>query len=296
MTRLVSTLMPVYNSAKYIAEAIESVLNQQHKALELIIVDDGSTDGSDKVISAYLHDKRIRFIQQNNAGPASARNTGLRAAKGSLIAYCDADDIWQADKLAIQVPALLAHPEIGMLHTARTAIDVAGNVIGHAHKRETAAKVEVYNATRKLFQRNYLSGPSALLYKSCFDKVGMFDESFALSSDHEFLLRLSTQYKFGYLNQELHKYRKHPEQVTSNRQLREEYKEKILTHFIEQFPGVISEDDINRAYANIHKSRGHDLLKQDKNPSGARKEFLKSLAYQPINPSVWLRYLRSYLD
>ena len=107
---LVSCIIPVYNCESYLAEAIESVLDQEHRPVEILVVDDGSTDGTGAVIRHF--GDHVRGLTQANAGPAAARNTGLAAAQGALIAFNDADDLWTADKLAVQMALLEAKPEL----------------------------------------------------------------------------------------------------------------------------------------------------------------------------------------
>ena len=101
---LVSIITPCYNGAKYVAETIESVINQTYKKWEMIIVDDGSKDKSAEIIKTYVNkDSRIKYIYQNNAGSAAARNNGIRRAQGQYIALLDADDVWHKDFLEKQI-------------------------------------------------------------------------------------------------------------------------------------------------------------------------------------------------
>ena len=107
---LVTCIVPVFNCETYLAESIESILAQEHRPLEIIVVDDGSTDGTPAVIRSF--GDRGRGISQANAGPAAARNTGLAAARGAFIAFNDSDDLWTPDKLAVQMALLAEKPEL----------------------------------------------------------------------------------------------------------------------------------------------------------------------------------------
>jgi len=108
---LVSVVMPAYNSEKYISEAIESVIGQTYANWELIVVDDGSTDGTRRIVDRYIRDGgRIRYIHQKNSGPSAARNRGIEASNGRYIALLDSDDIWYVDKLEKQMNFLAANP------------------------------------------------------------------------------------------------------------------------------------------------------------------------------------------
>lgn len=95
----VSIIIPTYNSAKYIHDAIESVLNQTYQDFEIIVMDDGSIDNTKKVLRSYIESKKIRYFYQKNKGPSAARNKGIREAKGEYIAFLGADDIWHKKKL-----------------------------------------------------------------------------------------------------------------------------------------------------------------------------------------------------
>src|SRR5437762_7674264 len=109
---LVSVILPVYNRESTIARAIESVLAQTYRHFELIVVDDGSTDGTARVVESF--DSRIRVVAQPHAGAYAARNRGLRSAHGELIAFADSDDAWLPDRLESQLP-LMARPEVGLV-------------------------------------------------------------------------------------------------------------------------------------------------------------------------------------
>ena len=107
---LVSCIVPVFNGERYLGEALESILRQTHPRLEVIVVDDGSTDGTSGIVAGY--GSRIRGLFQTNAGPAAARNRGLAAARGELVGFLDADDLWHPEKLARQVGRFHTRPEL----------------------------------------------------------------------------------------------------------------------------------------------------------------------------------------
>lgn len=107
---LVSCIVPVFNGERYLAEALDSILKQSYKPLEIIVADDGSTDGTREVVQRY--DTRVRYLLQSNAGPVVARNLGLGAATGEFVAFLDADDLWHAEKLARQMARFDARPEL----------------------------------------------------------------------------------------------------------------------------------------------------------------------------------------
>ncbi len=111
-TAVVSCIGPVFNGERFVAETIESIFAQTYRSIEVLVVNDGSTDGTAKVPEGF--GELIRMIHQGNAGQAAARNHGLKAAKGDFIAFQDADDLWLPDKLEIQMKYLEAHPDAGL--------------------------------------------------------------------------------------------------------------------------------------------------------------------------------------
>ena len=156
----VSVLIPVYNGERYLAEAIRSVLDQTHPPAELIVVDDGSTDGSAQVAQGFA---AVRYVRQENAGQPAALNHGVELATGQFLAFLDADDVWVPDKLAVQLEAFESDPSLDM-------------VFGHAQQfiePETPAAV----AAQLQSQRQVLPAhlPSAMLIRrEAFDRVGGF--------------------------------------------------------------------------------------------------------------------------
>lgn len=130
MRDVVSVIMPSYNTAKYIAESIESVINQTYPHWELIIVDDCSTDDTDSVVAKYLSDERIRYLKnEKNSGAAISRNYALREAKGKWIAFLDSDDVWLPEKLEKQI-AFMVEKDCSFSYTNYEEIDENSNLLG----------------------------------------------------------------------------------------------------------------------------------------------------------------------
>lgn len=172
---MVSVIVPVYNGEEYLAEALESVLAQDYHPTEIIVVDDGSTDGTAQVASR-LKDS-IRYIYQPNSGPAAARNRGLSAAGGEVIGFLDADDMWVGDKLELQ--------------TGRLAGDSSAQVvIGSVQNVEDLKTVGGELRFEKLSEPMVpLMLGSALFRRAVFDKVGLFDETLTFCEDWDWFMR-----------------------------------------------------------------------------------------------------------
>ncbi len=174
----VSAIITAYNSADYVHRAIESILAQSYLASEIIVVDDGSSDGTADVIEARFGD-RVRVIRQPNGGPNAARNRGARESQGDWIAYLDADDTWTPHRLEVQIP-LTARPEIGV---------ISGYAV--CEKREYMVSGRV--TFEMLWERNYVGVPTSLIRRTAFEELGGFDEDRELvgAEDYNMWLRMA---------------------------------------------------------------------------------------------------------
>src|SRR5439155_13490896 len=132
-----------YNRANYLPEAIESVLSQTHRDLEVIVVDDGSTDETEAIVRPYLG--RIRYARQENGGRSAARNTAVGIAQGEFVAFCDSDDRWLPDRLERQLEALAGRPEVGMVHGQVELVDAEGRLLAD----ETEAHRALFTAAHR---------------------------------------------------------------------------------------------------------------------------------------------------
>jgi glycosyltransferase involved in cell wall biosynthesis len=210
----VSVVIPTYNRAHTVLDAVRSVLSQRFRDLEVIVVDDGSTDGTAALLAPVV-DPRLRVITGRHAGVSAARNLGVSKASGRLISFLDSDDLWHPEKLAAEVAYLARHPEV---HAVFTDLEKRhGDQVFPSFMRETAV------FSRRLQHAAYPEGlileprdmrlclleevpikPSALtMRRAAFDAIGGFDESWSSSEDWEFLLRLAREHRFAYLDRPL---------------------------------------------------------------------------------------------
>lgn len=178
---LISVVLPVYNCERYLAEAVDSVLAQTHRPIDLVVVDDGSTDGTPDVLDAY--GDRVTRLRQENRGPGSARNAGLAVATGDLIAFMDADDVLHPEKFERQLACLDADPAAGICHhhVQNFWIDEL------QREREQLAGWAMARP-----QLAYLL-QGMLARRWVFDRVGGFDERLRVASDTEWFVRVSEQ-------------------------------------------------------------------------------------------------------
>jgi glycosyltransferase involved in cell wall biosynthesis len=184
---LVSVIIPTYNRGWIVKEAIDSVLEQDFHDYELIVVDDGSVDDTPAILNAY--GKKITVLRQANQGVSAARNRGIAAASGRLIAFLDSDDLWLPRKLSTQVEFFNDHPQAAISQTQERWIRNGVRV---------NPKQRHHKFSGMIFERSLalcLVSPSAVMIKkSLFDSVGVFDESLPACEDYDLWLRISCRY------------------------------------------------------------------------------------------------------
>jgi glycosyltransferase involved in cell wall biosynthesis len=222
MTPLVSAVIPSYNRVAFISDAIESALGQTHQNLEIIVVDDGSTDETDRVMERYASNLKVRYFKHpTNRGIPGARNTGIRHARGDYIAFLDSDDIWLPEKVELQLQVFSQDvtQEIGVVWSDIYVIDRSGST--RACRVNVPRELDV----RQLFRRNFIIAGTAMIRRSCLDRVGLLDEELrGGSDDYDFWLRLAPHFKFRYVPARLARVRLHGGNYSSvERQIRENF-------------------------------------------------------------------------
>lgn len=213
---LVSVILPNYNGAKYLKQSIESVLKQTYSNLELILIDDASTDDSSSIISGFS-DERIRVIKMPENGQiCKALNKGLEQAQGEYIGRIDSDDVWKQNKLEKQIEFMDKHKDIGACFSYVNLIDEKGNCANGRYE-ELYKLFQPQFKTQKewiqffVFSGNCLSHPSALIRKSVIDEVGNYNLAFVQGQDYELWMRIVLKYNLYVYPETLVKYRWTPE-------------------------------------------------------------------------------------
>lgn len=212
----VSVIIPTYNRSAYVKDAIESVLSQSYSNLEIIVVDDGSTDDTRDVITLFAD--RVRYFYQDNKGPSSARNMGISEATGDFVAFLDSDDLWRQDKLEKQLKLFGENSRLGLVASGHDVINHRGeHILSYILKPKELNQLHSRRIIRNLF-----STPSVLVRKSCFDSVGVFDEKLYFAEDWDMWLRIISAYDAAMVNEPLATIRNHQESITR------EYSDKNL--------------------------------------------------------------------
>ncbi|SEH72001.1 Glycosyl transferase family 2 [Rheinheimera pacifica] len=216
---LVSVIIPCYNSAAHITAAIDSVLTQDYANIEVIVVDDGSTDNSIDILRQF--GDKIIVLQQANQGPAAARNAGMRIASGQFIAFNDSDDLWLPGKLTAQITYLQQHPEIGLCYCGwaiwhgETSLEQISAQLADAGQTD-AAEDAYYSGWLylKLLKDSVIHTITAVMRREIIDTIGMFNTDYRIGEDHDFWLRISQRYQMAKLSQTYAVYRDNPHSTT----------------------------------------------------------------------------------
>jgi glycosyltransferase involved in cell wall biosynthesis len=274
--------MPVFNYAQYVGDSIKSVLASTEKDLELIVIDDGSTDGSKAIIkAASLSDKRVKPIfHEKNLGISASRNDGLKAAHGEYIAFCDADDLWLPEKLAHQIELLEQSLGVDLAYGESKIIDRAGKETGERFSDRFPVPG---NGNGNLFPtlcvRNFINTQTVLLRRNALGPENTFDVNIHYAEDWLFWIKLARRSEFIYSAEPLGYYRVHETNSASAQQFdgRKRNRVKVFLEII-RFPDLPREILSAVFY---HLGVALSGLKNEAMTSGfAYKESLK---YNPLN-------------
>lgn len=287
-------IVPVYNGARYLAESLDSALAQDYPRLEVIVVDDGSTDETPAVLARY--GERIRALRQANQGAAAARNAALKASRGEYIAFLDADDLWAPHKLSIQVRHLEEHPQVDMAYSAWTVVESASAASQARAAISTASSHQVdelgsgwlYN---KLLMDCVIHTTTVVMRRRLLDGVGFFDPELRRGQDYDYWLRVSRVTRIDKLGEALSIYRLHETNSTSL-PVRTNYSGLIVRRALDRW-GPVGPDgqqtslDAVRArlaqswaaFGYAHARAGNRLIALD--------AFAHSVRNRPLQPRVW---------
>lgn len=192
----ISVIIPTYNRARMVVEAIESVLNQTFKAFELILIDDGSTDETPAALANYA--SVVTVIRQTNKGVSAARNKGIQSAQGNLVAFLDSDDLWLPEKLAHQFEFFQRHSEAMICQTEEIWIRNGKRI--NPKKRHRKPSGDIFAPSLELC----LVSPSAVMMrKTLFKNIGLFDENLPACEDYDLWLRIACRYPITLIEKQL---------------------------------------------------------------------------------------------
>lgn len=201
---LVSVIMPAYNASKYIRQAIDSILGQSYKNLELIVISDASSDETLEIAKSYKsRDTRIRvFNNKLNKGVAANRTKGIKLARGGFICWQDADDVSVTTRVRDQVDYLKKHKDVGIVGGYLEFIDEAGDSLYTRKYSESD-----YELRKKIFRYNPVAQPAAMFRSAVYEKVGTYNESYTVSEDLDMFFRAGVYFKFANIQRKVIRYR-----------------------------------------------------------------------------------------
>ena len=294
---LVSVVIPAYNVASHIAEAIESVLAQGYPELEIIVVDDGSSDDTAEVVAGRF--PQAHLVRKANGGAASARNVGIRAARGQYVAFLDADDVWLAGKLNAQIDYLVAHPEVGLVCSgfSHWLADDTGAFPDPATQFAEVAQRGAIDAEcsgwvyHKLLLHNFVWTTTVVMRRALIDRIGEFDEALRLGQDYDYFLRAARETEIHRLSGVMALYRHHGGSATA-RGTDTNYGAQVLSRAVAQW-GLsspngesISTRDFRNRISKIHFMSAYHHYRCG-NARTAVREFLASARIRPLQFKSW---------
>lgn len=204
----VSVIIHTYNNEKFIGETVESVLNQTYKDYEIIVVDDGSVDGTRDALLPYM--QKIRYHYKENGGIASAKNAGIGLSKAEFIAFLDHDDLWVPDKLKIQMECFNENPEVGLVYAKYTSFSDGKEL---RTKPEKGYSGWIF---KELLSKSIIQTSTVIVKRECLNAVGPYDESFSLGDEYDMFLRIAKEFQCGFVDKELTRYRVHDTNASKN--------------------------------------------------------------------------------
>jgi len=258
-----SVVIPTYNRASFLEETIDSVLAQTFQRFELIVVDDGSTDGTQEILSGY--GEKIRVITQANQGPSAARNRGIEEAKGEWIAFLDSDDAWKPDKLKKQIQFITDHPETKICQTEELWIRNGKRV--NPRKKHEMHSGWIYE---KCLPLCIVSPSSVMIHRDVFEKVGLFDETMPACEDYDLWLRIAPHYPIFLVREQLIvKQGGHSDQQSRVVESLDRLRIKAIVKSIES--GSLSDMQYQAGLVELNKKcrvYGNGCIKRGKNQEG----------------------------
>lgn len=291
----ISVIIPCYNGEKFIAEAIKSVLNQTYKEFEIIVVDDGSIDGTRTQVEPYLTNRRIKFIQHNgNKGIAAARNTGITHSRGEFITFLDQDDLWLPEKLEKQIKVMLCGQEKpGLVFTGMLEIKEDGTTQKKPRKDKLPPNINSLSqkkVTESLFMYNFIPLITAMVRRECFDKVGLMDESIkGGADDYDICLRIADKYKVKYIDTVLAVHRIHEANYSNDERFFYDNM-TITSKMAQQIPYLVNLVKKKQSTSYFDLGRFYQLNSEF---HLARKMFIKSIKNYPFQTKSLIALLLS---
>lgn len=268
---LVSVVVPCYNMAEHTHETITSLLNQTYPRLEIVAVDDGSTDRTPQVLASFAG--RVTALRQENAGACRARNLGFSRTRGELVAFLDCDDLWEPGKAEKAVAAFRARPEAGLVYHHALWIDERGRIVGP----RSFPALPSGRIFESLAVEDFIRNSTPVLRRAALEAVGLWDEAIFTTADWELWLRLAKDYPAAFIPEPLSRTR-----VSSYYNARNiEQTRRETLYLFEKHGGGLPEDSRRKALARMHFYLSR-LFAANRDYAAARREALEAARLEPV--------------
>ncbi len=289
---MISVIIPTYNSAKYICEAIDSVLCQSYSDYEIIVIDDGSTDDTKTIIETCY--PAVKYFYKKNSGVSAARNLGISMAKGEFIAFLDADDRWLSQKLEKQTALFMEDETLGLVFTENSFFNGLDISEFSADKKNRLMRGDI---VKNIFLNSYVVTSTVMVRKSVFDHVGFFEEELSVAEDDNMWMRIGMKYGIALLDEQHAQYR-----ITGG-SLSSDFAAIVIgvTRHIEilrtRYPAMYARLGplaIRKKYADLYFSEAYQDFNQGEY-AASRFRFMDSYMNYPFRPKSLLYFLSTYL-
>ncbi len=282
---MVSVIIPTYNRSDYLPKTLDSLIAQSFRDYEVLLVDDGSTDNTEQLVRR--RPEPIRYFYQPNAGPAAARNYGIKEARGEFVAFLDSDDLWEPRFLGNMVGFLRSNPKIDIAFCQFITINDRDEIIERNSKKPYSGRI-----ASRLFASTFITTPSIVARRKVIINEGGFNESMLTNEDYDLWLRLALKHEFGLVEEPLCLRRSHPGTQSRNGDPGPSIrKAEMLDNYYRQFG---KQAGITPAVAHLRLGKVYHSAGKRSLKAGHFRQALRllhsSLAYRPFAPDVWARY------
>lgn len=287
---LVSVITPVYNGEKWLDEALESALDQTFQSLEIVVVNDGSTDSSLEIAYQWAGraPDQIRVINQDNAGLPMARNTALARARGQYMALLDADDSWEPNHLELVMAEFERDPDLGLVHANIERVDETGQRLDIPN-RNWPQQTDAFEALA--LRHEHVACPTAVFSEAALQVVGGFDPRFTGlgCEDRDLWLRIAARFRIRYLDQVTARYRVHRASMSANRKRMAKARRLLIAKLAESSRGTTL---VPRMEAMLNSDVGLELLEEGRHGAAIRQQW-RALRQHPKETVIQRRLARA---
>ena len=276
----VSVVVTCYNYAHYLEGCIQSILAQTYQDFEIILIDDGSTDETPDIAKKFQTVPNFFYVRQQNSGQARATNHGIELAKGTYVAFLDADDAWLPKKLEKQI-ALFDQPRVGVVYSKLKEMDPEGNILVEVGPVGRHWQPQAGSVVDWLLFENFTPFSSSMVRKQCLQDLGGLDENLSMVTDWDLWLRLSMHWEFAYVDEPLILYRRGHSQMSANSATMRACADLVLHRFLHDNASLLNPTAVRKARAYAYHNRGLFYLTSARWRS--LRFFLLSLVLNPFS-------------